>query len=113
MIESYDFGRIVIGGITYRNDVIIAGDAVQASWWRKEGHTLLPSDVKEALEKFEPEVIVIGTGYSGMMKVPKETKEYLEAKGAKILIERTQRACVLFNEFSKSKRTLAGLHLTC
>jgi hypothetical protein len=82
-------------------------------WWRKEGHTLLPSDLNEVLERFEPNPIVIETGYSGMMNVPKETEEYLKTKGAKILIERTRRACMLFNELSESKRTLAGLHLTC
>jgi len=92
---------------------MIMGDKVQTSWWRKEGHTLLPSDMKEALESYQPEVVVIGTGYAGMMKVPKATREYLETRGVRILIEKTKRACELFNELSKSKRTLAGLHLTC
>jgi hypothetical protein len=113
LIESYDFGRIVIDGTTYGSDVIIMGNKVQASWWRKEGHTLVPSDMEDALESFQPEVVIIGTGYMGMMTVPKETRKYLEAKGVEIFVERTKKACDLFNEWSKSKRTLAGLHLTC
>ncbi len=113
MIESYDFGRIVIDGVTYRSDVMILGDKVQASWWREEGHALQVSDMREALQSFEPEVVIIGTGYMGMMKVPKETTEYFQKKGIEILVERTKKACDLFNAMSKSKRSLAALHLTC
>jgi hypothetical protein len=113
LIESYDFGRIVIDGTTYSSDIIIMGNKVQASWWRKEGHSLAPSDIEDALERFQPEVVIIGTGYTGMMTVSKETRKYLEAKGVSIFIERTKKACDLFNEWSKSKRTLAGFHLTC
>jgi hypothetical protein len=40
----------------------------------EKGRTLLPplfhaTDVEEVLERFEPELIVIGTGYPGMMNV--------------------------------------------
>ena len=113
MIESCDFGRIVVDGVTYTSDVIISGETIKANWWRKEGHTLQVSDLEDALETFAPEVVIIGTGYAGMMKVPKETRAYLQTKGIELLIEKTRNACDLFNSLSKSKRTLAGLHLTC
>ena len=113
MIESYDFGSIVINGTRYTSDIIITGDKIQASWRRKEGHVLHASDMRAALEEFLPEVVVIGTGYAGMMKVPKETKDYLQTKGIELLVERTEKACGLFNTLSKSKRVLAALHLTC
>jgi hypothetical protein len=113
LIESYDFGRIVVNGNAYSSDIMIMGDKVQASWWREEGHRLVPSDMRGALESFQPEVVIIGTGYMGMMTVPKETRKYFEAKGVEVFVERTKRACDLFNERSKSKRVLAGFHLTC
>jgi len=113
LIESYDFGRIVIGGIAYTEDVIIIGDKVQSNWWRKDGHALHISDLQEALSRFTPETVIVGTGYFGMMRVPRETREYFEAKGIQFLAEATKKACELFNSFPKSKRTLAGLHLTC
>ena len=113
LIESYDFGHIVVDGLTHTSDVIIMGEKVQANWWRKEGHMLQVSDIKDALEEFAPEVVIIGTGYMGMMTVPKETAQYFRTKGIELVVEKTRKACDLFNILSKSKRTLAGLHLTC
>lgn len=63
MIESYDFGRIVIDGVTYTADVIVLGNRVKGRWWRKEGHVLHVSDINETVEAFAPEVIIVGTGY--------------------------------------------------
>lgn len=113
MIESYDFGSVVINGAQYTSDVIVMGEKIKAGWRRKEGHMLHASDVEAALEEFLPEVVVIGTGYSGMMKVPVETKQYLQTKGVELLVEKTEEACKVFNTLSKSKRVLAALHLTC
>lgn len=113
MIESYDFGRIVIDGVTYTSDVLIMGDKVHDKWWRQEGHKIRVSDMKTVLDVFSPQLVIIGTGDSGMMSVPEETREYFESKGIQFLAEKTKKACELFNSLSKSKRTLAGLHVTC
>jgi hypothetical protein len=113
LIESYDFGRIVIDGIAYTEDLMILGQRIKDNWWRKEGHALHTSDIEHAVEELTPEVVVIGTGYMGMMKVQRETKQYIQNKGIELLVERTQKACELFNTLSKSKRVLAGFHLTC
>jgi len=45
MIESYDFGRIVVNGRKFGSDLIIFPDRVNGGWWRKEGRTLLRSRV--------------------------------------------------------------------
>jgi hypothetical protein len=113
LIESYDFGRIRIDGITYTSDLIILGQKIKDNWWRKEGHALHTSDIEDAIQEFTPEVVIIGTGYMGMMKVQKETEQYVQNKGIELLIEKTEKACELFNTLSRSKRVLAGLHLTC
>jgi hypothetical protein len=70
-IDSYSFGRIVIEGQAYTSDVVIYRDRVDASWWRKEGHRLHADDIAEALNA-HPDVLIIGTGYEGVMAVPKE-----------------------------------------
>jgi len=113
LIESYDFGRIVIDGATYTTDVIILGQRIKDNWWRKDGHVLHVSDINYAVEEFAPEVIIIGTGYMGMMKVPRETVQYFQTKGIELQVKKTKEACELFNALSKSKRVLVGLHLTC
>ncbi|KPV64134.1 MAG: hypothetical protein AOA66_0450 [Candidatus Bathyarchaeota archaeon BA2] len=47
------------------------------------------------------------------MKVPAETKEYIESKGIKLIAQRTTEACKTFNRLVKSKKVVAALHLTC
>ena len=70
-IDSYSFGRIVINGKTYTSDVIIYPDRVHAPWWRKDGHLLQLADLAEALQA-KPDVLVIGTGYAGVMRFPRK-----------------------------------------
>jgi hypothetical protein len=69
---------------------------------------LYPSDIEDTVEGFKPQVVMRGTGQMGMMRVKAETKQYFQEKGIELLA-----SCELFNTLSKSKRVLAGLHLTC
>lgn len=110
MIESYDFGRIVIDGRTYTSDVIIFPDRVMDNWWRKDGHNLDIEDLKEVIE-FGPETLVVGTGYSGIMKVKDETREFLESKGIKVIVKKTGEACDILN--SLGTNCVGAFHLTC
>jgi len=112
-IDSYSFGRIVIDGAEHTSDIIIYPDRVDASWWRREGHLLVPEDLSEILSH-PPEVLVIGTGQSGVMQVPQKTAEALRQKGIKVHIARTADAVTLFNRLQREHaRVVAALHLTC
>jgi len=112
-IESYDFGRIVIDGVVYTKDVIVAGKKIVASWMRKEGHLLQVADIRQVIEESTPEVVIVGTGYHGMMGVSEETRLYFRRKSIELVVERTRDACDLFNTLSETRRALAALHLTC
>jgi hypothetical protein len=112
MIESYDFGRIVIDGRQFGSDVVIFPDRIDGNWWRKEGHTLSADDVKEIVEA-KPEVLVVGTGYSGLMKIHPQTEQYLQSSGIELIAARTEKACKIYNELFKSRRVVAAFHLTC
>jgi hypothetical protein len=112
MIDSYDFGRIVIDGKRYNRDLIIFPDKVQAGWWRKEGHHLHKADLREVLEA-KPEVLVIGTGYYGEMTVPAETRKNVESEGIELIVQKTAEACKTFNRLMESRKVVAALHLTC
>jgi hypothetical protein len=112
MIDSYDFGRIVINGKRYNSDLIVFSDKVRDGWWRKEGHRLHVEDLKDVLE-FKPEVLVVGTGYSGLMRIPLETRRYVESEGIEFLAQKTAEACETFNRLVKSRKVVAALHLTC
>jgi len=112
MIDSYDFGMIVVDGRAYTSDVIIFHDKVKDKWWRKEGHALHIADIESVFEE-KPEVLIVGTGKFGILKVLPETKEYIESKGIELIVEPTDKACKMYNEISKEKKTVAALHLTC
>lgn len=105
----------MIDGKRYTSDVIIYPDIVRDDWWRKEGHRLYMDDLKEVLNaEPELEVLVVGTGYSGLMKVSDKVKEELKSKRIALVVQPTKQACQSFNELLESeKRVVAAFHLTC
>jgi hypothetical protein len=111
-IGHYSFGKIIIDGTTFTSDVIIYPDKINSSWWRKTGHNLEISDLTDVINT-KPQVLVIGTGSFGAMKVPKETISHLEAKGIKVHVAKTGDAVELFNELQTDKVSIAAFHLTC
>ncbi len=112
-IKSYEFGRIEIDGKTYTSDVIIYEDHVNSSWWRKEGHYLQIEDIEEIL-KVKPDMIIVGTGKYGTMKVSNDAKKELESRSIDFVYSNTDEACKKHNEISGSgKMVVTALHLTC
>jgi hypothetical protein len=111
-IDDYKFGEIIIDGKKFRHDVIIYSDRVDADWWRKEGHKLAIEDLKEVLKDL-PEILIIGTGANGVMKVPPDVKHQLESKGIHVIIEKTDRTSMKYNELENEEKVVAALHLTC
>jgi hypothetical protein len=115
LIDSYEFGVLVINGKKYTRDVMVFPDQVVKGWWRKEGHRLCVEDLKEILDtEAKPEVLVVGTGYYGLVKVLSDVKDTLELHGIELAAEPTREACRTFNELLKSRRkAAAAFHLTC
>ncbi len=111
-IDSYQFGLIVVNGQKYTSDVAIFPDRVKGNWQRKIGHELNIEDIAEVITE-NPEVLVVGTGASGLMKVSPEVKQILEAQGIKLITETTNKACHIYNEVCHSQKVVAALHLTC
>lgn len=111
-ITDYIFGRISIDGKTYTSDVIIYPGRVDPSWWRKEGHYLQMDDLADVVPQ-KPDVIIIGTGFNGVMQVPDDLVRKLASRGIEVYVKKTGEAVSLFNDLSTRKRTIACLHLTC
>lgn len=115
MIKNYAFGKIEINSGVYTSDVIIYPDKVDSSWWRKQGHLLVPEDLQDAV-KAHPDILVVGTGDSGLMRVPDSTKQWIRSQGTELVVEPTKKACSIYNnlcESEESKKIIAALHLTC
>jgi len=113
-IKEYSFGKIKIDDSVYTKDLVISNSRIYPNWWRKEGHNLYVEDIEEFIEKEKPQVIVIGTGYYGVMKIDNKTIEYLHEKKIRVYIEKTKNAVDIFNELIKRKEKVLGFfHLTC
>ena len=111
-IDSYQSGRIVVDGKTYTSDVIIFPGYVESDWWRKEGHRVSVEDIRGIMQE-KPEVLVIGTGNEGLVKVLPETKRYLEEHRIKFIAQVTDEACQSYNRLCSSGKAVAALHITC
>ncbi len=111
-IDSYSFGKIIVDGTKYTNDIIILKNRLIDSWWRKEGHKLYIADIEEALKE-KPDILIVGTGAYGILKVQQETIDYLNELGIELIVLKTNQAVERFNKESKEKTVYAALHLTC
>lgn len=120
MIQEYHFGSITIDGKTYNHDLELRWTGEVLSWWRKESHVIDAEAVGRAVEQ-GPEIIIIGTGESGMARVAEEAQEFIKGKGIKLIIDKTEEATKTFNIINEEseeeegvRRKVIGLfHLTC
>jgi len=113
-IDSYSFGRIRVDGIDYSKDVILLRNEVRSPWWRSAGgHVYAPTDLEEVVAA-APEIVVLGTGYFGRVKVLDETLTVCAEAGSEVIVEKTSRAVESFNQLAAEGRdVVAALHLTC
>ena len=111
-IEAYDFGTITVDGRTFTSDLKIVGGRVLPGWWRKEGHRLLPEDIEDIL-RAAPDVLVVGTGHEGLMRVSREVEERLAQAHIRLIARPTREACKEFNSLPSEEDTAFAAHLTC
>lgn len=112
-IESYGFKKIVIDQTEYDRDLLILPDRVHTGWWREQGHSLSAADLSEVFAA-APEVIVIGTGYFGLMQVPSATRDEIVRRGIELHVLPTTKAWEKYNVLAQEGRRVgAALHLAC
>ena len=114
MIESYTTGsHMIVDGRTYHQDLKIIRGRVKDNWWRKQGHRLDPDDINDVVIA-RPEILVVGTGYAGNMRVPDSTRNALSEHNIAIMAEITSKATDLYNQLVSEGKDVAGaFHLTC
>ena len=112
MIESYAFGRMDVDGRPYTSDLILFPDKINDSWWRKSGHIVCLEDLEDVFKE-DPEVIIIGTGFYGLVRVEEEVKRHAKSKGVMLVVEKTKKAVENFNSLASKKKTIGAFHLTC
>jgi hypothetical protein len=112
MIETYDFGAMIIDGQKYAADLIILPRRINPTWWRKEGHRLSAGDLQDVFGE-DIEVLVVGTGFLGKMQVQDDVLEAAQRAGISLIVDKTKKAVELFNQLSSRKKTAGAFHLTC
>jgi hypothetical protein len=112
MIDQSEFGAIVIDGQTYNLDVIISPDGVVEQWQHKDEHVLRPRDVDKIIAA-EPEVVIIGLGTVGNLKVRPKAEKRLQEAGIEVMAYRTNKACETYRELRNQRKVAAVLHITC
>lgn len=120
MIEEYQFGSITIDGKNYRYDIEARWTGEVLEWRRQESHIINNEAVARAINH-NPDTIVIGTGECGIAKVNEETKNFIQEKGIKLVIDKTEEAIKTFNvlkeesaeEEGEQDKVIGLFHLTC
>ncbi len=88
-------------------------EGILSDWWRIEGHRLQLADVRDFLG-MKVDVVIIGTGYEGFMRVDDDVIEAFKKSGSEVYVLRSRQAVRKYNEeVSKGKRVLLLIHLTC
>lgn len=112
-IESYQFGKMVIDGIRHTNDVIIHKNKVRADWLRERSHHLTLADIP-CLQEEKPDVLIIGTGKFGLVKIHKDVSDYCTENGIELIQKDSSSAVDIFNDMQDfGKHIIAVFHLTC
>jgi hypothetical protein len=114
MIDQYTTGsHLVVKGNLYRKDLKIIRGEVIDNWWRQEGHRLATADIDDILAA-RPQVLVIGTGYAGNMRVPDTVRQSLKDLQIDVIAQTTADATATFNRlFDEGKDVAGAFHLTC
>jgi len=113
MIEKYSFGKIVVNGVAYMNDIKIVQGRVVSDWWRKKGHSVGIEDIQDISES-KPSVLVIGKGKPGMMKSSRSLRRYLKMNEIELIEEKTSIAITIYNSLlQQEKEVCAGFHISC
>jgi len=111
-IDAYEFGRLVVDGRTFTQDIILLPTGIQETWWRQEGHRLQLQDIPEVI-KSKPEVLIVGQGQPGRMRVDPDLADYLRAHGIELIEQPTAQACQTYNRLAPTRKVAAAFHLTC
>lgn len=109
-IDSFKFERVVIQGKEYRSDILISPDENVSPWDREVLHTIQSVDLDDIL-KHKPDLIIIGTGTIGNLKLAEDVKPYLGEKGIELIAHKSEKAIDTYRQLRNQERVLLLLHV--
>lgn len=120
MFQKYRFGMVKFDDREYSHDIVVHTDGNVKK--RDKGHSkrkygtshILCADEIEILLDENPEVLVVGCGQVGVLKVGEDARKILAAKNVDLVDLPTQKATDEFNRLkNKGRRVAAIIHVTC
>ena len=112
MIDDHKFGSFVVDGRMYLGDIKIVNNRVR-HWEDRRKHIITLENIKDLLES-NPEMIIIGTGNSGLLKIHENVKEIIMGRRIKLFIDKNLSAIKKYNEtISENRKGAALFHATC
>ena len=110
-ITHYSFGKIVVNGRTYENDIVIFPDSTVQNWQASINHSIRLVDTK-ALLTGPVKKLIIGIGFNNGCSVTDDIAEQAASKNIELHILDTREAVKLFNASSKDGLS-ACFHVNC
>jgi len=119
MFNNFDFGSVTFNGRRYHYDVYIFPNEVVEPREKYTADFLFASEHKITdkelilLMRFDPDVILIGTGYSSKAELTRDAENYLKRAKVKVFIGPTPKIIKKYNELKELRRRMAALiHVT-
>lgn len=116
-IDAVAFGSVTVEGETFENDLHIRANGKvrrrKKKWARRDygtSHIIGPRELKRAL-RGDPELLIIGAGFDGMVRLADEGRELLDKRGVAWRLLPTPEAVEAWNA-AEERRALI-LHVTC
>lgn len=110
-ITHYSFGKIIINGSAYENDVAIFSDSTVKNWYPQVNHAIQLIDIKELITG-TTKTLIIGIGANKGCSVTDEIIEFADSNNIELHLLDTYEAVKLFN--SSPKEGLAAcFHVNC
>jgi len=115
---STKFGSVTVNGQEYK-DILVVGEKIiprDLDMLHQEygtGHVVAPEELDRLLSG-EPDVVVIGTGQYGLLKVGESIREMAGEVGVDLIFASTPKAISRYNQLvEEGKKVNALIHVTC
>lgn len=109
-IDNSYFGAIIVNGRKFDSDVILDWTGEIRS--RSGSHAFTKADFNDLMMR-DPEVIVVGTGTAGNVKVDPAVEVAARLQGVELIARTTPQAVLEFNKHVKRRKAVAVIHVTC
>ena len=112
MIEHYTFGTFIIDGKEFNSNIKLINNKPKPCH-HFDNHIIKKSDFTDLI-KAKPDIIIIGTGASGVVNVPQDIITLIQKNNIQLIIKKTEDACNEYNKLIKQQKNVCALlHNTC